>query len=85
MAVELLEPVAVAVLSRYRDCDGMGVELRYEWDGDLRVSHAFTSWEALEIAATQTRAQAQPSAHHSFLSTLGRRQVVEERCEGQGG
>ena len=33
----------------------MGVELRYEWDGELRVSHVFTSWEALEAAAAEKR------------------------------
>ena len=31
------------------------MELRYEWNGDLRVSQMFTTWQALEAAATEKR------------------------------
>lgn len=30
-----------------RPIDGVGVELRFEWDGELRVSQVFKTWEAL--------------------------------------
>jgi hypothetical protein len=38
-----------------RPIDGIGLELRYEWDGDLRASQVFKSWEALEQAAHEKR------------------------------
>src|SRR6187401_2439718 len=38
-----------------RPIDGVGVELRYEWNGDLRVSQMFKSWEELEASATEKR------------------------------
>lgn len=45
----------------------MGVELRYEWDGELRVSHVFTSWEALEAPAAEKRQELEASGRHSEL------------------
>ena len=33
--------------ARVRPIDGIGVELRYEWNGELRVSPIFRSWDAL--------------------------------------
>jgi hypothetical protein len=41
--------------ARVRPIDGIGVELRYEWNGELRVSQMFKSWEELEAAAAEKR------------------------------
>jgi hypothetical protein len=41
--------------ARVRAIDGIGLELRYEWNGDLRVSQVFKSWDALEQAANAKR------------------------------
>jgi len=41
--------------AKMRPIDGVGVELRYEWNGDLRVSQVFKSWDALESVATEKR------------------------------
>jgi hypothetical protein len=38
-----------------RPIEGIGVELRYHWDDELRVSQMFKSWEALEAAVTEKR------------------------------
>ena len=40
--------------ARVRPIDGIGLELRYEWDGDLRVSQ-FKACGELEEAATVKR------------------------------
>ena len=47
--------------------DGIGVELRYEWNGDLRVSQVFKAWEALEAAATEKRQELEARGWHSAL------------------
>jgi len=36
---------------------GPGVELRYKWNGDLRVSRVFKSWEDLKAAASEMRVE----------------------------
>jgi hypothetical protein len=36
--------------ARVRPIDGIGVELRFEWNGELRVSQVFKMWDALEAA-----------------------------------
>ena len=41
--------------ARVRAIHSIGLELRYEWNGDLRSSEVFKSWEALEQAATEKR------------------------------
>ena len=41
--------------ARVRPIEGVGVELRYEWNGELRVSRILKTWEALEAAATEKR------------------------------
>jgi hypothetical protein len=41
--------------ARVRPIDGIGLELRYEWDGDLRVSQMFKACGELEEAATVKR------------------------------
>ena len=41
--------------ARVRPIEGVGVELRYEWNGELRVSQVFKAWDALEAAATEKR------------------------------
>ena len=41
--------------ARVRPIDGISLELRYEWDGDLRVSQMFKAWAELEATATEKR------------------------------
>ena len=41
--------------ARVRPIDGIGLELRFEWDGDLRVSQVFRSWNDLEAVAAEKR------------------------------
>jgi len=41
--------------ARVRPIDGIGLELRYEWDGDLCVSQMFKACGELEEAATVKR------------------------------
>ena len=54
-----------------RPIQGGGVELRYEWNVDLRVSQVFRSLEALEAAATDKRRE--PEARGLALSAaIGR-------------
>ena len=36
--------------ARVRPIDSVGVELRYEWNGELRVSQVFKTWEELEAS-----------------------------------
>ncbi len=38
-----------------RAIDGIGSELRYEWNGELRASRVFKTWEELEAAAEEKR------------------------------
>jgi hypothetical protein len=38
-----------------RPIEGIGLELRYEWNGDLRVSQMFKSWEELQATADDKR------------------------------
>lgn len=38
-----------------RTIEGIGFELRYIWDGDLRVSEVFRDWAALAEAAAVKR------------------------------
>jgi len=38
-----------------RPIEGVGVELRYEWNGEPRVSQMFKTWEELEAAAEDKR------------------------------
>jgi hypothetical protein len=41
--------------AKVRPIEGIGVELRNGWNGDLRVSQVFKAWEALEAAANEKR------------------------------
>jgi len=41
--------------ARVRLIEGVGVELRCEWNGDVRVSQVFKTWDELEAAATDKR------------------------------
>jgi hypothetical protein len=34
--------------ARGRPIEGIGIELRYEWNAGLRVSQMFKAWEALQ-------------------------------------
>jgi hypothetical protein len=45
--------------ARVRPIEGIGLELRYEWNGDLRASQVFKSWDALEQAANEKRHELQ--------------------------
>ena len=40
-----------------RAIHGIGLELRYEWNAELRASQVFKSWGALEQAAREKRAK----------------------------
>ena len=51
--------------ARVRPIEGIGVELRYEWNGDLRVSQMFKAWEALEAAATEKCQELEARGWHS--------------------
>ncbi|HJY35615.1 MAG TPA: hypothetical protein VJ260_12210 [Vicinamibacterales bacterium] len=58
--------------ARVRPTDGIGVELRFEWDSDLRVSQVFKTREELEVAANEKRheleARGGASARHSLTT-----------------
>jgi hypothetical protein len=41
--------------ARVRPIDGIGVELRFEWNGELAISQVFRLWDDLETAATAKR------------------------------
>jgi hypothetical protein len=41
--------------ARVRALDGIGLELRFEWNGDLRSSQVFKTWDALEQTAREKR------------------------------
>jgi len=41
--------------ARVRAIDGIGLELRYEWNRDLRASQVFKTWAELEQAADEKR------------------------------
>lgn len=45
-----------------RPIDGVGVELRYQWDGELRVSQMFKAWAELEATATEKRQELEARA-----------------------
>ena len=51
--------------AKVRPIQGGGVELRYEWNVDLRVSQVFRSLEALEAAATDKRREPEARGWHS--------------------
>ena len=53
--------------ARVRPIEGVGVELRYEWNGELRVSQMFKTWEELEAAATEKRKELEARGWHSPL------------------
>ena len=49
------------------------MELRYGWNGELRVSQMFKSWDTLEAAATEKRQELEARGCHSELSVGGSR------------
>ena len=51
--------------ARVRPIEGVGVEIRYEWDGELRASQVFKSWEELEASATEKRRELEARGWHS--------------------
>ena len=55
------------VEAKVRHIEGIGVELRYEWNADLRVSQMFKTWQALEAAANEKRQELEARGWHSEL------------------
>ena len=51
--------------ARVRPIESVSVELRYEWNGELRVSQIFREWKALEAAATEKRQELEARGWHS--------------------
>ena len=49
---------AITPLRRVRAIDGIGSELRYEWNGELRASQVFKTWEELEAGSRGEAARA---------------------------
>jgi hypothetical protein len=41
--------------ARVRAIDGIGLELRFEWNADLRASQVFKTWGELEAPAADKR------------------------------
>ena len=50
--------------ARVRPIEGVGVELRFEWNGDLGVSQVFRAWAELETAATGERRELEARGWH---------------------
>jgi hypothetical protein len=44
-----------AAAALVRPIDGVGLELRFEWDGKLRASQVFKTWDELEACAGDKR------------------------------
>jgi hypothetical protein len=53
--------------AKVRPIEGIGVELRYEWNGDLRVSQVFKTWEELEAAAADKHRELEARGWQSAL------------------
>ena len=51
--------------ARVRPIDGVGLELRYEWNGELRVSQVFMTWEELEASAEEKRLELEARGWHA--------------------
>ena len=50
--------------ARVRPIEGIGLELRYEWNADLRSSQMFKTWEELEAAAQNKRRELEARGWH---------------------
>lgn len=48
-----------------RPIDGVGIELRFEWDGELRVSPVFKAWDALLPVADEKQRELEARGWHS--------------------
>jgi hypothetical protein len=46
--------------ARVRAIDGIGLELRFEWNGDLRASQVFKGWD--ELDSNRRRGKSVPSS-----------------------
>jgi hypothetical protein len=53
--------------ARVRRIEGIGIELRFEWNGDLGVSQVFKPWDALEASASERRQDLKARGWHSEL------------------
>jgi hypothetical protein len=51
-----------AAVALVRPIEGVGVELRYEWDGELRASQVFTTWDELLPVADEKRRELEARA-----------------------
>ena len=51
--------------ARVRPIEGIGIELRYERNGELRASQMFSAWELLEAAATEKRQEIEARGWHA--------------------
>ena len=54
-----------------RPSEGIGAELRYHWDDELRVSQMFTAWDALEAAAPEKRQELEATGWHQESQSDG--------------
>jgi len=66
--------------ARVRPIEGIGVELRYQWNGELRVSQIFRSWEKLEVAATEKRQELEAKGWHSEAQPGEQGNEPKRRC-----
>jgi len=64
--------------ARVRPIEGVGVELRYEWNGELRVSRIFKAWEA-------PRGCSNGEAPGAGGPRLARRPVIQRQVSGATG
>ena len=48
--------------ARVRPIESIGVELRFEWNGEVRVSQIFKSWEELKAKRMRSAASFRPEA-----------------------
>ena len=48
-----------------RAIDGIGLELRYMWNGELRVSEMFRDWATLEAAAAEKQRELEARGWHA--------------------
>ena len=51
--------------AKVRPTDGIGVELRFEWDGEVAISQMFRVWAELETAAIVKRRELEARGWHS--------------------
>jgi hypothetical protein len=55
--------------ARVRPIEGIGLELRYEWNDELRVSQMFRSWDELKAAPADKRRELDARGWHARNGT----------------